>query len=80
MLVIKTIAASPGKPTIEKTGAKKEAIMAMIPQYCNKLTTKLIGKIIFNNQIMVLNALGRAKRKELYKRCKIGFIRKVLVL
>ena len=48
-LVINTTADSPGKPIYEKTGFKKPEIQAITPQYCRKLTNKLIGSINFNN-------------------------------
>ena len=60
MLVINTTADSPGKPIREKAGESIVAIWAIIPQYCRKLTIKLMGKIIFNSHQIVLPALGSA--------------------
>lgn len=60
MLEMNTIADSPGKPTTEKTGAKYDAIMVIIPKYCNRLTKKLIGKIILSNHQTVFADFGNA--------------------
>ena len=60
MLVINTTADSPGRPIRENAGESMVAIWAIIPQYCRKLTIKLIGKIIFKSHHIVLPALGNA--------------------
>ena len=60
MLVRKIMAVSPGRPTNEKSGDKRTEILASKPEYCSNLTNNDIGKIIFNNQIQVFNAFGKA--------------------
>ena len=60
MLEINTIADSPGKPISEKAGSSMLAIEAIIPQYCNRLTAKLIGIIIFKSHQIVFPAVGNA--------------------
>ena len=60
MLVIKTMADSPGNPIIENTGKRYPEIIDITPQYCNKLIARLIGMMIFKSHHIVLPALGNA--------------------
>ena len=74
ILVINTTADSPGKPIRENAGERNIAIWAIIPQYCRKLTIKLIGRIIFKSHQMVLPALGSADFELVKSRLVIVFI------
>jgi hypothetical protein len=74
MLEIKTTADSPGRPIILKAGARTTAIFAITPQYCRRLTPKLMGSIIFRSHQIVFPAFGSAFLVLLISRFDIVFI------
>jgi hypothetical protein len=60
ILVMKTMAVSPGKPICEKRGSRNTANLLNNPEYWRRRTNNETGKMIFNSQTHVFPALGKA--------------------